>query len=196
MDWLVAAGWAASACTSTAALVRWVETSRSKHVDGVAPAFAWLGLLGNVAWLSYGLAKPEYTQLPPSILFICAFSYVLYRVHVEGRNQVRNLAVVSVPMVGIILTAVMVPEVVAYLGGAIVISSTLPQLVKIYRTKDREGVGPVAWSATLIMSALWITYGVGSGIPEIWIPNAIFAVLNVGILAGWARAGRSEKVAT
>ena len=196
MDWVVAAGWAASACTSAAALVRWVETSRSKHVDGVAPAFAWLGLLGNVAWLSYGLAKPEYTQLPPSILFICAFSYVLYRVHVEGRGQVRNLAVAAVAAAGIILTAVVVPEVVAYLAGSIVIGSTLPQLVKIYKTKDRQGVGPVAWTATLVMSGLWVTYGVGIGILEIWIPNAIFAALNVGILAGWARAGANEKMAT
>jgi len=185
MEWIIAVGWAASACTSAAALVRWVETRRSKHVDGVAPAFAWLGLLGNVAWLSYGLAKPEYTQLPPSIIFLCAFSYVLYRVHIEGRSQVKNLARASVPAIGIIAAAMVAPEAVAYLAGAIVISSTLPQLVRIFQTKDRTGVGPVAWSSTLVMSALWVTYGVGSGIPEIWVPNAIFAVLNVGILIGW-----------
>jgi MtN3 and saliva related transmembrane protein len=193
MDIAQVVGWVAGVGVAVSAITRLVGTVKSPEVSGVAPAWAWGALIGNVAWFLYAVFLPETKLIVGPLIWIAAGGYVLLRVHKEGRGQKRNLVFAAIIGVALLVLSLINPVTTAFVAGLITTSSFLPQTVRIWRTFDRKGVVPGAWAIVFSLSVMWFIYGLALDRPELWISNLINTVLTGLILIGAAVAKRKEK---
>lgn len=63
-------------------------------------------------------------------------------------------------------TKMNISESLGFLAGAIGIGSSLPQIVKIRRTKKVEGLSKVTWLLAFFFSSIWLGYGLSINSPS------------------------------
>lgn len=64
--------------------------------------------------------------------------------------------------------------------------STIPQIVKLYHTHSHhaEGFSLTTWSMYLLLSALWLTYGILTKLPAIYVSNGLYTAANLIMVIG------------
>ena len=179
----------AATLTCAAALLRLTVTIRATSVSGVSAGYIWLGLISNTGWLWYGIIERLPAQTVPSLVWLAVLIYILTRLHRE-HSQRPTLGPAGLAITAMTATAFISPTLVGSISGVLGITSGIPQAVRIWRTKDPHGVGPTAWAFSLFMSAVWAGYGLIAGLTPVWATNALFALLVLIVLAGYARAVR------
>ena len=182
---------AATVLTLVSASIRFVETRRSDSVSGLSDGFAWLAVLCNVGWLTYGITAGVVPQIVGSAAWLFSFGYVLYRRW--GYGAARWMWYGIFASVALVAVGVWRPDLAGWFAGLLGVGSSVPQLVKIWRTGDPSGVGPRAWTFSLGMGLLWFTYGLVGGFVPVMATNGLYSLLVVGILLGYARAVRLAK---
>ena len=70
---------------------------------------------------------------------------------------------------------------------------SLPQAIKIFRTKSAKDIAPISYVIMMFGSSIWILYGLELKSLPIMIPNILGVILGTVILVGWFRYGRSYK---
>lgn len=70
---------------------------------------------------------------------------------------------------------------------------SLPQAIKIFRTKSARDIAPASYLIVVIGSFIWILYGLELKSLPIMIPNILGVVLGTVILIGWFRYGKPLK---
>jgi MtN3 and saliva related transmembrane protein len=70
---------------------------------------------------------------------------------------------------------------------------SLPQAVKIFRTKRAQDIAPSSYIIMTVGSFIWILYGWELQSFPIMIPNILGVILGSVILVGWLRYGKSPK---
>lgn len=73
-------------------------------------------------------------------------------------------------------------EVIGLLAGAISCASFVPQILKLVRTKNAEGISRRTYMATVTTFALWTTYGALHAQFALILSNAICLALAATIL--------------
>ncbi len=74
-------------------------------------------------------------------------------------------------------------QVLGYVAGAFVVCASLPQIIKIIKSKRTDDISLPMYITLNIGVFLWIVYGVFTNQPAIIIPNVVFQFFNLIILA-------------
>ena len=67
-------------------------------------------------------------------------------------------------------------ELIGLIGGALIVTSYIPQIVKSYRTKQVGDLSLLMILATFVGTVLWVIYGVMHKSISIVLTNSIFLV--------------------
>lgn len=64
--------------------------------------------------------------------------------------------------------------------------ATIPQIVKLYHTHSHlaEGFSLTTWSMYLLLSVLWLAYGILTKLPAIYVSNGLYAAANLIMVIG------------
>lgn len=81
----------------------------------------------------------------------------------------------------------------AALSGVVLGLGSLPQAIKIFRTKRARDIAPASYVIMVLGSFIWILYGLELKSLPIVIPNILGVILGAVILIGWFRYGTSQK---
>lgn len=174
--------------SSISGLLRYIDTKRSKHTYGVSAGFAWLGFIASFFYLLFGVTANVAYQIPPSLIFLIAFTYLLYRIHSEPRSQWRNLLISCFTISLVSLVGFLNVDLYGFIAGLILIVGSVPQVFLVFKTKIVDGIGPYAWLSNALLALTWTCYGGVTDRLAIWAPNAISTFLALAVLVGFARA--------
>ena len=70
---------------------------------------------------------------------------------------------------------------------------SLPQAIKIFRTKSARDIAPLSYLIMVFGSSIWILYGLELKSLPIIIPNVLGVILGTVILVGCLRYGKPSK---
>ena len=73
-------------------------------------------------------------------------------------------------------------QILGLVAGAFVVIASLPQIIKIIKTKQTRDLSLPTYVLLNIGTMLWIIYGILTRQAAIIIPNVIFQVFNITIL--------------
>lgn len=73
-------------------------------------------------------------------------------------------------------------QILGFVAGGIVVVASLPQIIKIIKTKQTKDISLPMYVALNIGVFLWNIYGFVTNQPAILIPNIIFQIFNLIIL--------------
>ena len=82
-------------------------------------------------------------------------------------------------------------EIIGLAAGTISCASFVPQILKLFRTKNAEGISRRTYIATVTTFALWTLYGALNAQWALIVSNAICLGLSVTILALQIRYARA-----
>jgi len=71
----------------------------------------------------------------------------------------------------------------------------LPQLIKLVRTRNVEGLSLFAWQSTLVINLIWLVHGLRIEQPPQWVTNIVALATTLPIVLLLARAHRRRLVA-
>lgn len=71
-------------------------------------------------------------------------------------------------------------DLIALIGPVV----TIPQLLDIWVNGKSAGVSMTTWTGYLVLSAVWLSYGVSRKEKPIILGNALYFVINIGIVIG------------
>ncbi len=78
----------------------------------------------------------------------------------------------------------------ATITGVFLGLGSLPQAIKIFRTKSAKDIAPLSYLIMVVGSSIWILYGFELKSLPIVIPNVLGVILGTVILLGWFRYGK------
>ncbi|HLE49038.1 MAG TPA: SemiSWEET family transporter [Patescibacteria group bacterium] len=81
----------------------------------------------------------------------------------------------------------------AAITGVFLGLGSLPQAVKIFRTKSAVDIAPLSYVIMVLGSFIWILYGLELKSLPIMIPNILGVILGTIILMGWFLYGKLRK---
>lgn len=81
----------------------------------------------------------------------------------------------------------------ATISGVFLGLGSLPQAVKIFRTKSARDIAPVTYFIVVVGSFIWTLYGWELKNLPIVIPNILGIILATVILTGWFLYGRARR---
>lgn len=81
----------------------------------------------------------------------------------------------------------------ATITGVFLGLGSLPQAIKIYRTKSAVDIAPLSYVIIVLGSSVWILYGMELKSLPIVIPNVLGVILGTIILVGWSLYGKRRK---
>lgn len=81
----------------------------------------------------------------------------------------------------------------ATITGVFLGLGSLPQAIKIFRTKSAKDIAPSSYVIMVFGSFIWILYGLELKSLPIVIPNVLGVILGAVILVGWLRYGKTSK---
>ena len=79
---------------------------------------------------------------------------------------------------------------VIYVAGIVGPLMMIPQIIKIFITKDAEGVSLLSYAAFVILSFVWFSYGVVHKEKPIIITHILWAACHITIVVGVLLYGR------
>lgn len=89
-----------------------------------------------------------------------------------------------------------VVQVVGWLATAVGMSLGLPQLLKLLRTRNVEGLSLFAWQATLVVNVIWLVHGLRIEQPPQWLTNVFALSTTLPLVVLLTRARRVPLVRT
>ncbi len=84
----------------------------------------------------------------------------------------------------------------ATITGVFLGLSSLPQAIKIFRTRSARDIAPSTYVIMVFGSLIWILYGFELKSLPIMIPNILGVILGTVILVGWLSYGKLPKKRT
>lgn len=81
----------------------------------------------------------------------------------------------------------------ATITGVFLGLGSLPQAIKIFRTKSAKDIAPLSYVIMVFGSFIWILYGMELKSLPIVIPNILGFILGTVILLGWSLYGKPRK---
>lgn len=81
----------------------------------------------------------------------------------------------------------------ATITGVFLGLGSLPQAIKIFRTKRAVDIAPLSYVIMVLGSSIWILYGLELKSLPVVIPNILGVILGTVILVGWYLYGKPDK---
>ncbi|MEV4639708.1 SemiSWEET transporter [Actinoplanes sp. NPDC049548] len=187
---VVLLGWLGAALSMT---LPWPQVWRScarGHTRGLSATSCWMGVALPVGWITYGLLTGETVQVVTNCVTCVAGLTVLVAVLVKQRDlrTGRALLVSAGGAAGVLAasagsaafaaaTGTTGAHVAALLGTVLAVTATLsaiPQPMSLLRdrTQDLAGLSPLRWRLGAAACASWMTYGLSTAQPAVWLSAA------------------------
>ena len=80
-----------------------------------------------------------------------------------------------------------------YLAGLLTVVAFIPQVVRVWRTKQTEGLSIGTFALVITSSVAWITYGIIRKDWPVILTNSGLVVLNVAIVVAKVRFGQGSE---
>jgi len=85
-------------------------------------------------------------------------------------------------------------EILGWVAGAIVTTSLIPQIIRVFKLKSAREISLVFTTLMFTGILLWLGYGIALGYLPVIVWNAIGTVLTAMLLAAKLKYGMSSKV--
>lgn len=202
-------GWLGAALSMS---LPWPQVWRScarGRTGGLSPSAVWLGAAMPVGWITYGLLTGQTVQIATNTVTGLAGLAVLVTVLVkQGELRTwRKLATSATGALGVlaaaagsaavaVLTEATGAHVATFLGTVLAVTaiiSAVPQPLSLLRdrTQDIGGLSPLRWRLAAGASAAWMTYGLTTGQPAVWLSAAVG--LSSAVVVCWVLATASRR---
>jgi uncharacterized protein with PQ loop repeat len=163
-----------------------VRTMRNRALGGVSPTSWALTTIACLSWLMYGVRAHEAPQIPGNIIMVAGTALIVVVVPARMRGAVRGLLLAGVAVTVVSLALVLPPAFSAYLGFAVGVTSSLPQMVSsIQRASrgDESAVSVPTWMLRAASQVSWFLYAAIIGDVAVMI-SATFIFASVVAVIG------------
>lgn len=162
-----------------------MRTVRHPDLSGVSPVSWTLTAASSLSWLSYGLLTATPFQIPGNVL-LCSGSVALVLLVPSRWRRGHRAMVVGVALVAVVIAALTLPpSTVGYIGFALGLVASWPQLVDSFgswREGAESGVAIGSWVARLVSGAGWFTYAVIMRDIPVLVASVVGLVTTVAVL--------------
>lgn len=177
--------YAAAAVVVATVVPQLVRTVRHPQLSGVSPISWTLMAASSLSWLAYGLLTATPFQIPGNVL-LCSGSVALVLLVPSGWSRRSRAVVVGGALVAVVVAAVTLPpSIVGYIGFALGLVASWPQLVDSYaswRAGAESGVSVGAWVARLVSGAGWLAYALILHDIPVLVASIVGLVTTVAVL--------------
>lgn len=156
-DFYLAVGWVATAMGWFLTLVQ-LRRAWRVSTDGIALS-TWLTFIfATIFWAWYGLAVHDPVVLWSSIVIFPIQFLIIVRI--ERKGEWRTLVGAG----AFVLLTCGVPTMIwgwsagCYGAGVLMVLNRWPQVIKLIRSSEVEGVSVASWSIGMVSLALWVLY--------------------------------------
>lgn len=184
-------GWLGAALSMT---LPWPQVWRScaqGRTGGLSPTACWMGAAMPVGWITYGLLTGETVQVVTnSVTGVAGLAVLVVVLVKQGElRSGRKLLVSAVGAAGVLTAAagsaaVAVAtdatgaHVATFLGTVLAVTATLsavPQPLSLLRDRNQDlaGLSPLRWRLAAGACACWMTYGLSTAQPAVWMSAAV-----------------------
>ncbi len=80
--------------------------------------------------------------------------------------------------------SIKIAPLIGYAAGLLSMTSYVPQVIRVYRTRQTRDLSYGMFGLLVTASAFWVLYGVLSGQWPVIVPNAGCLILSLAILGG------------
>lgn len=167
-----------------------VRLLRTRSVAGVSAATTWLGLVINVAWGVYGIARGLLPVAVLSSAYVVGYAVVAALLVANGkRSGMAHAAAAACGFAALTAVAGWVA-----LGSALALSvgvQFVPQVVEAWRSTDLSGLAAGTYLVCLVDGVVWGGYGLVVGDVPLVLYGALMLAVAVAVLVPrrrWARA--------
>ncbi|HEX4902520.1 MAG TPA: SemiSWEET family transporter [Acidimicrobiales bacterium] len=163
-----------------------VRVVRTRSVAGVSGPTTWIGLVVNVAWVSYGVAR----GLVPVAVLSGAYvaGYVVVATLLVRRGNRRGVGVAllaAAAMAG--LTAAGGWAVLGTVLALAVLPQYLPQVVEAWTADDLTGLSPGTYVVGVLDGVVWGGFGLVVADRPLVLYGVVMVSVATAVLAGRAR---------
>lgn len=167
-----------------------IRLLRTRSTAGVSGPTAWLGLVINLAWTVYGVARAIPAVAVLSAAYVVGYAIISYLLVRHGNRRGIGAAVAAVAALCAV-TAV---------GGWVVLGTVLaltvgvqfiPQVVTAWRSDDLTALAPGTYLVCMLDGFVWGVFGVASADGPLMLYGAVMVTVAVLVLIPrwrWARA--------
>ncbi len=74
------------------------------------------------------------------------------------------------------------PEIIGYAAATLSVSAFVPQVWKVIKTRETEGMSTPMWMLETTGFIMWVAYGISIGAWPIIVPNALCGLFSAFIL--------------
>lgn len=171
-----------------------VRLVRTRSTAGVSAPTAWLGLVVNLAWSAYGVARGLFPVAVLSIAYVVGYA-TLAVLLVRGGDR-RGTALAATSTVG--LVAVVSVAGWPVLGTVLALTvgvQFLPQVVEAWRSTDLTALSAGTYLVCALDGAIWGGYGAVVGDGPLMLYGMVMITVAVLVLVPRQRWARSVAAA-
>jgi len=167
-----------------------IRLLRTRSTAGVSGPTAWLGLVINVAWMVYGVARAIPAVAVLSAAYVVGYGIISFLLVRHGNR--RGIGAGAAAVAGLCaVTAV---------GGWVVLGTVLaltvgvqfiPQVITAWRSEDLTALAPGTYLVCMLDGLVWGVFGVASADGPLILYGVVMVTVAVLILIPrwrWARA--------
>ena len=170
-----------------------VRLLRTRSTAGVSGPTAWLGLVINGAWMSYGVARHLVPVAGLSAAYVAGYALVVWLLTRSGERQGSGsaaLATGAFAAIALIAGWGALGTVLALVVGV----QFVPQLVTAWRSDDLTALAPGTYVVCAMDGLVWGTFGVAANDAPLMLYGVVMVTVAVLILVPhrrWARTAAS-----
>ncbi len=166
---------------------------RTRSIAGVSGPSAWLGLVINAAWMTYGIGRGLVPVAVLSTAYVVGYGLTAALLVRSGnRRGPISALVAAVALAGVATTAGW-----AALGTTLALTvgvQFLPQVVEAWRSTDLAGLAPGTYVVCLLDGLVWGGYGMLVVDTALLLYGAVMISVAIAVLVPRLRWSRSLDV--
>jgi MtN3 and saliva related transmembrane protein len=150
-------------CTFTSLIFVWPQVWRMVRHDtshGISPFSIAHGLVGSALWFTYGISMSRDAIWISNGQFITAQIIIISVLYRHKSMSIALMAKFGAALGALLLITIPVsPSVVGWMATTVSVTSLMPQVVHVIKTKNLHGISVVSWLMTIMSAASWMVYG-------------------------------------
>lgn len=167
-----------------------ISLLRTRSTAGVSGPTAWLGLVINLAWTAYGVARGIPAVAVLSAAYVAGYGIIALLLTRHGNRRGMGVAAAAVAALAAVTAA----------GGWVVLGTVLaltvgvqfvPQVITAWRAEDLTALAPGTYLVCMLDGFVWGVFGVASADGPLILYGVVMVTVAVLVLVPrwrWARA--------
>lgn len=171
-----------------------VRIVRTRSTAGVSAPTAWLGLLINMAWIFYGVARDLLPVALLSVAYVVGYAAIVTLVVRRGdRGGIATAAGAVAALIAITILAGW-----AALGTVLALTvgvQFIPQILAAWRSDDLTALAPATYLVCLLDGLVWGSFGLASADGPLMLYGVVMVTVAILVLVPRQRWARTAALA-